>query len=142
MATAESTGREAVSLWSLFQGVVWLGLRQRPLPSPKVVLQILKAEWGEVGANALAYPPLALGSVLATGEAEPVAVMFSTDPPAGENASVCCLHASPRLLMAPPPQKAGLGPCNPWVEPHQPHEQNLPMPVTNLGCQTGTSGLQ
>lgn len=61
-----------------------MGFWQRPLPSPKEVFQILKVEWGKVGTNSLAYPPLALGSVLATGEAEPVTVMFSSDPPAGK----------------------------------------------------------
>lgn len=84
--------------------------RHRPFPSLKVVLQILKLEWGEVGANSLAYPPLALGSVLATGEAEPVTVVFSSDPPAGEIVSAYGLFASPRFLMAPTSQKAGLGP--------------------------------
>lgn len=86
------------SLWSLFQCVSRWGLWQWPLPSLKVFLQILKAEWGEVRTNSLAYPPLALGGVLATGEAELVSVVFSSDPPARHNVSVCCLFAPPRLL--------------------------------------------
>lgn len=75
-----------------------MGFWQWPLPSPKVLLQILKAEWGEVRTDSLAYPPLALGSVLATGEAEPVPVVFSSNPPAGDNVSACCLFATPRFL--------------------------------------------
>lgn len=118
-----------------------MGFWQRPLPSPKVVFQILKVEWGEVGTNSLAYPPLALGSVQATGEAEPVTVMFSSDPPVGKMCQPAVSLPPPRLLTAPVSQRAGLGTCSPWVEPHQPHNQNVPRPVTNLGCKTGTSGL-
>lgn len=40
-----------------------------------------------------------------------------------------------------PAQKAGVGPCDLCVEPHQPHDQNIPKPVTDLGCKTGTFGL-
>lgn len=85
------------------------GFWQRPLPSLKVFLQILKAEWGEVWTDALAYPPLAMGSVLAPGEAELVSVVFSSDPPAGHKVSACCLFASPRLLYSPEGRPRPLG---------------------------------
>lgn len=81
-----------------------MGFWQRPLPSPKVVFQILKVEWGEVGTNSLAYPPLALGSVQATGEAEPVTVMFSSDPPVGKCVSLLSLCHPPGSSRPPYPR--------------------------------------
>lgn len=138
VVTAQRTGRRVVGLWSLFRGVSRGGFWQRPLPSLKVFLQILKAEWGEVRANPLAHPPLALGSVLAAGEAELVPVMFSSNPPAGHNVSAA-VSASPAPLHPEGRPRPNLPP-ELWVEPHQLHDANIPRPVTDLGCKTGTLG--
>lgn len=120
-----------------------MGFWQRPLPSPKVFFQILKVKWGEVGTNSLAYPPLALGSVQATGEAEPVAVMFSSDPPVGKMCQPAVSLPPPRLLTAPVSQKAGLGTCSPGWSPISLTIKAFPGLSQILDVrQVGTSGLQ
>lgn len=60
---------------------------ERPLPGPEVALEVLEAEWREVGAQPLPDPPLALGGMRAPRAAELVLVVLSPDPPAGRGAA-------------------------------------------------------
>lgn len=75
-----------------------LGFRVRPLPGREVAPQVLAAERREVGAQPPADPPLALGRVPASGAAELVPVVLSSDPPARRG------------------QRAASGPGQPWVQ--------------------------
>lgn len=76
----------------------------RPLPRPKVALQVLEAEWREVGADPLPDPPLAICGVQAPGAAELVPVVLSPDPPAGRGLSAA---APPRAAASRGPQGSG-----------------------------------